>query len=104
MRPRRDHPVHIRALVKFRPGGSRRKLPVEAGVARAVIRNAAGCIELDSLERPEKRPAQPEPILYSVIEILRRNITFANQPKCTGKQRALQPKRSGWLAKVIFRR
>src|SRR5436309_1476858 len=46
MRPRRDHPVHIRALVHFRPGGSRRKLLVEAGVARAIIRDTAGRISV----------------------------------------------------------
>src|SRR3984893_2330702 len=59
MRPRRNHPLHIRALVNFRTGGSRRKLLVEAGVARAIIRDAAGRIEFDGLEWPEKRTAQP---------------------------------------------
>src|SRR4051812_10255126 len=58
MRPGRDHPIHIGALIHLRPGGSRRKLLVEAGVARAIIGYAAGRIELDGLERSQKRPAQ----------------------------------------------
>src|SRR6202022_4937808 len=91
MRPCRHPPVHIRALVNFGTGGSRRKLLVEAGVARAIIRDAAGRIEFDGLEWPEKRPAQPEAILHRVIEILRRNITLADKPERFGKQRALQP-------------
>src|SRR5436309_4333192 len=69
MRPRRDHPVHIRALVHFRPDGSRRKLLVEAGVARAIIRDAAGRIEFDGLEWSEKCSAHAKPILHSSIEV-----------------------------------
>ena len=39
----------------------------------------------------EKRPAQAKAILHGVIEIFRRNKTFADQAECFGKQRALQP-------------
>src|SRR6266403_6007779 len=91
MRPRRDYPVYIRALVHVRPGGSRRKLLVETGVARAIIRDAAGRIEFDSLEGSEKRPAQAKPVLHRVIEVFGRNKTFADQAECFGEQRALQP-------------
>ena len=91
MRPCRDHPVHIRALINLGSGGSRRKLLVEARVARTVIRNAAGRIEFDGLERAEKRPAQSEPILHGMVEILSRDIAFADQPKGLRQQRALQP-------------
>src|SRR5277367_2313246 len=75
MRPRGNHPLHVRALVDLRAGGGRRQFLIEAGVARAIIRDAAGGIEFNGLERPEKRPAQPEAILDGVIEVFRRDIT-----------------------------
>ena len=91
MRPRRDHPVDVRAFVHLGAGGGSGQLLVEAGIARAVIGNAAGRIEFDGLERTEERPAQAETVLHGVIEILRRDIAFADQAKRFGKQRALQP-------------
>src|SRR5450755_641268 len=91
VRPGRDHAVHIRAFIHLGSGGSRRKLLVKTSIAGAIVRNAAGCIEFDGLERPEKRPAQPEAVLYGVIEILRRNIAFADESESFGEQRALQP-------------
>src|SRR4051794_25469719 len=63
MRPGRDHPIHIRALVHLRTGGCGRQFPIEAGIARAIIWNAAGGIEFDGLERAEERPAQAQPVL-----------------------------------------
>src|SRR5665213_2887642 len=70
MRPASDHAVHIRALIHLGSGGSGGKLPVEAGVARAVIRDAAGGVELDGFERTHERPAQPEAVLDGVVEVV----------------------------------
>src|SRR3954452_18136752 len=90
MRPRRDHPVHIGALVHFGACGGRGQLPVEAGVAGAIIGDATGGVELDGLERSEKRPAQPKAVLDGVIEVFRRDIALADQPERLRQQRALQ--------------
>src|SRR3954464_7420549 len=38
VRPRCDHPVDVRALVDIRPGRRGRKLAVEPGIARTIIR------------------------------------------------------------------
>ena len=89
VRPRRDHRLDIRAFVYRRPGGGRGEFLVEAGIARAVIGDAAGRVEFDGLERSEKRPAQTQSVLDGVIEIFRRNIAFTDQPECFGEQRAL---------------
>src|ERR1700730_10122263 len=91
MRPRRDHPVHIRALVHLGSDRRRGQLLIEAGIARAIIGDAAGRIEFDGLEGTQKRPAQSEAILDGVVEILRRDIAFADKAKGFGQQRALQP-------------
>src|SRR5437764_7572330 len=91
MRPSRNHPVHIWAVVNFRTRGSGGKLLIETGVACAIIRDSAGCVEFDRLERPQERPAQAKPVLYRVIEVFRRDITFTDQPKCLREQRALKP-------------
>ena len=91
MRPCRDHPIHIGALVNLGPGGRRGQLLVEAGVARAIIRDAAGRVEFDGLERPEERPAQAEAVLDGVVEIFGRDVALADQAERFGQQRALQP-------------
>src|SRR4051812_46817449 len=78
MRPRRDDPVHIGALIDVASRGERRKLLVKTRVARAVIGYATGRVKLDGLERAEERPPQPETVFYCMIEIFCRNKTFTN--------------------------
>ncbi len=90
MRPGRDHPVDVRTFIHAGSGGGRRQLLVEAGIARAIIRDAAGGVELDGLERTKERPAQAETILDGVIEVFRRDITLADEAKSFSEQRALQ--------------
>src|SRR4051812_38554764 len=63
---------------------------VEAGVARAIVRDPAGRIQFDGRERPHERPAQAEAVLDGLVEILRRGITLADEAKGFGEQRALQ--------------
>src|SRR3984893_9356963 len=63
---------------------------IEAGVAGAVIGDTAGRVELDRLERPHERPAQPESVLYGLVEILGRDDAVADQAARLGEQRALQ--------------
>src|SRR3954451_20313797 len=90
MRPIRNHAVDVRALVDFRAGRRRSKLPVETRIARAVIRDAAGGIQLNGFEWPEERPAQAEAVFHGVIEIFRGNVSFADEAKSLREQRALR--------------
>src|SRR6202023_2859368 len=48
-------------------------------VAAAVIRDPARRIELDGLEWPHERPAQSEPVLESLVEVLRRHVAVFHQ-------------------------
>src|SRR5579863_3909864 len=91
MRPRRYHTVDVRAFVHAGPGRRRGEFLVEAGIARAVIRDAAGRVEFDGLKGSEERPPQAETVLHGVVEVFRRDIAFADQAKSFSKQRALQP-------------
>src|SRR5258708_33651264 len=54
---------------------------VEAGVARTVIRDAAGRVQFDRGKWPHERPAQAETVLDRLVEILRRDIAFTDQAK-----------------------
>src|ERR1043166_6702236 len=90
MWPCRDHSVDIRAPIDVGTCRSRSQFPVKPCVARAIIRDAAGRVELDGLERAEKRPAQAEAILHGMIEIFGRDQTLTHQAKRFGEQRALQ--------------
>src|SRR5258708_32042621 len=67
------------------------------------MRYAAGGIKLDGLEGFEKRPAQAKPILHRVIEVFRRNKTFADQAERFGEQRALQPVQDKAVDLAVYR-
>src|SRR5215207_1156317 len=69
--------LHVRRLIHVGAGGRRLQAAVEAGVARAIVGHAARRIEVDGLERPHERPAQAEPVLDRLVEVLRRDATFA---------------------------
>src|SRR5262249_14744223 len=65
--------------------------PAEAcAIAPAVIGDAARRVQLDRLERPHERPAQAEPVLERLVEILRRHIALAGEAECLRQQRRLQ--------------
>ena len=81
----------VRVLEHLDARGLRLKPLVEAGVARAVVRDAAGRVQLDGGERAHERPAQAEAVLDGLVEILRRHVALADQPERLGEQRALQP-------------
>src|SRR4030095_15894655 len=66
------------------------KPPKKSTVTRAIIGNAAGCVQLDRRERPHERPAQAQAFAYRLVEIFRRHIAFANETHCLGQERALQ--------------
>jgi hypothetical protein len=47
--------------------------------------------QFDGLEGSEKRPAQPEAILHSLVQILRAHYALANESKGFSEQRTLEP-------------
>src|SRR3989440_312767 len=51
----------------------------------------AGLLQLDGGERHHERPAQAKPVLHGLVEILRRDVTLADQAKRFGQQCALEP-------------
>src|ERR1700730_2755674 len=59
-------------------------------VAAAVIGGAAGRNELDGLDRPHEGPAQSEPVLENLVEVLRRHVAVFHQPESLGQQHRLE--------------
>ena len=65
-------------------------LCIQRTVTIAVIRQAAGRVQVDGLKRAHEAPAQAEAVFHQRIEIGRRNDIVGEQAKRLGQQRALQ--------------
>src|SRR5262249_38444009 len=69
--------VEVLALVDRGIGGAE---PAQTGaVAPAIVGDAARGVELDRLERTHERPAQAEPVLERLVEVLRRHVALAGE-------------------------
>src|SRR5690606_9002994 len=88
--PRGENLLDLFRVAASRAGRVGREALVEACVAGAVIGDAAGRIQLDRLERADEGPAQAEPVLDGVIEVLRRDIAVLDETESLRQQRALQ--------------
>ena len=64
---------------------------VDRAVARTIIGDAAGRVEVDGRERTHERPAQPETVRERLVHVLRRHVALAHQAHRLVEQRALQP-------------
>src|SRR3954454_18503165 len=61
-----------------------------SGIARAVIRNAAGRVEFDRLERAHEGPAQTKSVFQRDVEVLRADHALPDQTERFGLQHPLQ--------------
>src|SRR5678816_668108 len=82
--------LHVGGVPHGRRGRIGGERAIEAGVARAIIGDTTGSVELDRRERTDERPAQAQPVLDSLVEVLRRHVALADEAQRFGKQRALE--------------